>query len=89
MLLSHHHWFTQIILTHSLSQTVRALEERLGIRVLNRTTRSVAPTEAGENWPRLSRYFSEFKGYEADNWNGLLAPPRRSFLGVIFCCSLT
>jgi DNA-binding transcriptional LysR family regulator len=49
MLLSHHHWFTQIILTHSLSQTVRALEERLGIRVLNRTTRSVAPTEAGEN----------------------------------------
>jgi DNA-binding transcriptional LysR family regulator len=32
----------------ALSQTLRALEARLGLRLLTRTTRSVAPTEAGE-----------------------------------------
>lgn len=32
----------------ALSHTVRALETRLGIRLLTRTTRSVSPTEAGE-----------------------------------------
>jgi DNA-binding transcriptional LysR family regulator len=32
----------------ALSYTVRRLEERLGIRLLTRTTRSVMPTEAGE-----------------------------------------
>lgn len=32
----------------ALSQTVRNLEKRLGIRLLNRTTRNVSPTEAGE-----------------------------------------
>lgn len=32
----------------ALSQTIRALEERIGLRLLTRTTRSVAPTEAGE-----------------------------------------
>jgi DNA-binding transcriptional LysR family regulator len=31
----------------ALSQTIRALEERIGLRLLTRTTRSVAPTEAG------------------------------------------
>lgn len=31
----------------ALSQTIRTLEERMGIRLLNRTTRSVAPSEAG------------------------------------------
>lgn len=32
----------------ALSQTVKGLESRLGLRLLTRTTRSVAPTEAGE-----------------------------------------
>jgi DNA-binding transcriptional LysR family regulator len=33
----------------ALSHTIRGLEERLGLRLLTRTTRSVAPTEAGES----------------------------------------
>lgn len=32
----------------ALSHTIRALESRLGVRLLTRTTRSVSPTEAGE-----------------------------------------
>jgi DNA-binding transcriptional LysR family regulator len=32
----------------ALSQTVRTLEKRLDLKLLNRTTRSVAPTEAGD-----------------------------------------
>ena len=32
----------------ALSHTIRGLEERLGLRLLSRTTRSVAATEAGE-----------------------------------------
>jgi DNA-binding transcriptional LysR family regulator len=36
----------------ALSHTVRGLEERLGLRLLTRTTRSVAPTEAGERLVR-------------------------------------
>lgn len=46
----------------ALSQTIRALEERLGLRLLTRTTRSVAPTEAGERlFQTLAPRFSEIE----------------------------
>ncbi len=32
----------------AISQTVKTLEQRLGLKLLSRTTRSVTPTEAGE-----------------------------------------
>jgi DNA-binding transcriptional LysR family regulator len=38
----------------ALSHAVRGLEERLGLRLLSRTTRSVAPTEAGERLLRTA-----------------------------------
>ncbi|WP_027160873.1 LysR family transcriptional regulator [Mesorhizobium sp. WSM1293] len=48
----------------ALSHTVRALEERLGLRLLTRTTRNVSPTEAGERLlrtvgPRLDEIETE------------------------------
>jgi DNA-binding transcriptional LysR family regulator len=48
----------------ALSHVVRGLEERIGLRLLTRTTRSVAPTEAGERLlqtvaPRLAEIDSE------------------------------
>lgn len=38
----------------ALSHTIRGLEERLGLRLLARTTRKVAPTEAGERLLRTA-----------------------------------
>lgn len=44
----------------SLSHAMRALETRLGIRLLNRTTRSVEPTEAGKHlYARVSRVIED------------------------------
>jgi DNA-binding transcriptional LysR family regulator len=46
----------------SLSETIRGIEDRLGVRLLNRTTRSVAPTEAGERLlARLAPLLGDFK----------------------------
>ncbi len=50
----------------ALSHTIRGLEQRLGVRLLNRTTRSVATTEAGERLirnvgPRLEEIDAELR----------------------------
>src|SRR5207248_11015000 len=39
----------------ALSHAVRGLEEEIGVRLLARTTRSVAPTDAGKEWLRSLR----------------------------------
>lgn len=45
-----------------LSEAVRRLEERMGVRLLNRTTRSVAPTEAGQRlFERLAPALGELE----------------------------
>lgn len=47
----------------ALSEAVRRLEARLGIRLLNRTTRSVSPTEAGQRLlDRLTPALGEIAG---------------------------
>src|SRR5215218_2862123 len=47
----------------ALSHTIRGLEERLGLRLLTRTTRSVAPTAAGERLLRtVGPRFDEIEG---------------------------
>jgi DNA-binding transcriptional LysR family regulator len=47
----------------ALSHTIRELEERLGAKLLNRTTRSTAPTEAGRVlYDRLAPAFADITG---------------------------
>lgn len=47
----------------ALSHAVRGLEERLGVRLLSRTTRSVAPTEAGRQFiARLGPALADVRG---------------------------
>src|SRR5260370_12714517 len=51
----------------ALSQTIRLLETRLGVRLLNRTTRSVAPTEAGARlYDRIAPMIHELDAAVAD-----------------------
>lgn len=47
----------------ALSHTVRRLEERMGVRLLTRTTRNVVPTEAGEQLAETLRpAFNDIRG---------------------------
>jgi DNA-binding transcriptional LysR family regulator len=72
----------------ALSQTIRALEERLGVRLLNRTTRSVAPSEAGARLlERLAPALEELEASVAavTNERGKLAGTLRINLPRICC----
>jgi len=62
----------------TLSETLRRLEERLGVRLIERTTRSVVPTEAGERL--LARLRPVLEDYEAalESINDFRATPSGS-----------
>jgi DNA-binding transcriptional LysR family regulator len=75
----------------SLSHSIRTLEEKLGVRLLNRTTRSVALTEAGERMlTRLRPLFddleatvdelNEFRDRPAGHLRLTVPPPVASFV---------
>jgi DNA-binding transcriptional LysR family regulator len=56
----------------ALSYTIRGLEERLGTRLLTRTTRSVAPTEAGQRlldhaYPRIEELEQELAALKGES----------------------
>src|SRR5215475_3647318 len=59
----------------AVSHAIRGLEDRLGVRLLSRTTRSVAPTEAGEQLlARMRPAFSEVQD-ALDQLSGLRDKP--------------
>src|ERR1700744_252295 len=65
----------QRVSVSGLSQRLRALEERLGVRLMNRTTRSVGLTEAGEFLlARVGPAMSDV-GYALDQVRGLRGVP--------------
>ena len=74
-----------------VSELVRTLEERLGVRLVERTTRSVAPTAAGERLlerlrPVLDDYdaaldsTNEFRSKPAGTLRLTVAPPAADFI---------
>src|SRR5215475_13891371 len=76
----------------TLSHTIRSFEERLGVRLLNRTTRSVALTEAGERLlleaqpvlDRIERAIDAVNSFREKPLGTLrLSAPRAAALGLI------
>ena len=64
------------VTTSTLSATIRRLEERIGVRLLHRTTRSVAPSEAGKRMmqrlaPALAARFIIWRRCWADLCNAI------------------
>lgn len=67
------------VTSSALSQNIKSLEKSLGLRLLNRTTRSISPTEAGEKLlAQISPHFQAIVGglNQLDDW-------RNSPLGTI------
>src|SRR5258705_13647733 len=61
--------------TSALSHAIRGLEEQIGVRLLARTTRSVAPTAAGEHLiARLRPALGDIRG-ALDQVSGLRDRP--------------
>ncbi len=75
----------------AISQTIRALEERLGVALLQRTTRSVGLTEAGERFLHWARPALEGLGQALDAVSSLAEKPSgllrlnasRGFIGAV------
>ena len=59
----------------ALSHCMRGLEERLGVRLLNRTTRSVTPTEAGDRMLRSVAFHLDEIETHVTSLNDLRARP--------------
>lgn len=59
----------------TLSHMMRVLEEKLGVRLLHRTTRSVAPTEAGEHFLRRIEPVLRELGATLEDVNGFRERP--------------
>ncbi len=63
----------------ALSHTIKAMEQRLGLRLLTRTTRSVSTTEAGERLLRVAAPRLDEVQAEIDAINTSLGNPTGSF----------
>jgi DNA-binding transcriptional LysR family regulator len=64
------------VTSSALSHTIRRLEENLGVRLLARTTRNVAPTEAGERLARAIAPLFDQIAAEVTALGELLDKPR-------------